>query len=301
MSELLETLLTLGKGALALPTLDAEVILSVEELALEETQKRLTADLTWEKILGPVNGPLDEIPAFSKNDEKYRVGLAAKINMHDLRRLAGQTNRILSDIAYTVEEKGLIQHENITELQEYLTLFRAGCLSLAYLASGGDPAYNIPIPAELGLRAVQESRPACNQVRLDETLPPTVRSADLFVQYQFERNAQGARILSITTTSCETRLQVADEGTGLLRKNRTPLPMIDFPNLFEGGSTKPGGGIGLHVAAEIAHLRQGHIEVISRVEECPSFCYDTRSRTCTLTAAREKPGCTFTLYVPREV
>jgi len=216
----------------------------------------------------------------------YRTSLAARIPGHDLSNIWGI-------VSFGVDAE--CNQRSATSQAKYSTLYKAYCLSMAYLASDGDKKFMSSIPVEQ-LPYLVKSRNELEFVLEQNT--QQIMTPEYVALLQIIKNSPTEAIVSCNPSGEYTVISVQDSGKGIRDKAGIPLPPERLGEIFREFSSHPRGGLGLQVVNELVHLQEGYIQVETTTEGNPTFSYDTKTEVAKEIPPKDK-GTTFTLYVPR--
>ncbi|HIG95283.1 TPA: sensor histidine kinase [Candidatus Woesearchaeota archaeon] len=227
----------------------------------------------------------------------YRTSLASRIPGHDLSNLWAPFGSQVGAIHHqrywenrTPEQK----LENATFLLKVLVPYRAFCLAMAYLASEGDKQFVWNMPVQQLPYCTPAQRQGIDwQIKKDGT----IASPEYVALCQILKNAPTRVAVTYIDTGAYDGLSIQDSGEGIRDREGRPLPPERMGEIFGDFTTKEdGGGLGLQVAKELAHLRKGDITVVTTTRGergNQTYAYNTGDHIGSVFPPQEKTGTRF--------
>ncbi len=228
------------------------------------------------------------------------VILAARLYGHDLRNLQGIFHgnmQLLETDLNKIYDIKFLNHLICT-----MTNFRMFGVTMAYLASNGDPRFISKISASQ-IPYLLRSHQSTGNIGCLVIEDCIIQSPEYIALFEIAKNAPTSYILRIRKNS-HIVISVHDNGEGICYKAEgksepIPLPPEKMHEIFEGLTAKEKGGVGLQVAKRLMELRGGHIVVETKTQNSPyHWIYSTETQKESPFCSSGKPGTTFTLYTP---
>ncbi len=274
-----------------------EFLEEIENFGTEAFKTLMDAWGGWESTLGKATQHIkylaDSLEKKARQICDPKIPLALELVKHDIRSCA----QTIDAIAHTTKK-----HKNTDRLVAKIRTLMAVCHTVSYLATKGNRTHTLQFVShdlELMLDAQKQA------VRTPDA-PKYFFSPELVATLQVYNNCKkrpGISIcLGLYNDLCYT--QIDDSGTGLIDVHGKALPKENVREIFRGKTTKNDvqrHGKGLQIAAQLAKLRGGFIEVISKTHNEPAIHYDTKTDTAHDTSERTTTGCTFRVYFTEKI
>ena len=193
-----------------------------------------------------------------RSETRDYAWLASRIPGHDLTNISFGINTDEAD-----KDEGKYK-----KLLALYTRYRAFCLTMPYVASGGDPQFLSQIPTEWLsplLSSLSTNRHV--DVTVSDRSPSSITTAQYVALEQLVKNARRGLSVEIDDTDYHTLLSVSDKGPGLYHEpvEDQPVPLPDnlVPTIFGDFSTREYGGFGLQLVKALTEFDGGYIDVTS--------------------------------------